>query len=484
MTKKLQEIIDTETLQEEQYDVWISSLHIDSREVLEGGLFFALPGVLMDRHDFIPQAIQRGAKVIIHEKEINDYVQGVVYIKVSSVRDSAGEIASRFFDRPSEKLKIVGVTGTNGKTSIATMLYDITSKLGFPSGLLSTVVNKIKREEFESTHTTGDIIQLQQNFARMVEAGCEYCFMEVSSHALEQGRVVGVSFAGAIFTNLTQDHLDYHETMENYAKSKKILFDILSPDSFAIINKDNSYGNFMISDTRARVVSYGTKEEYDFPFALIENSLQGIQIKIQDIEIRFPLIGYFNAYNVTAVMVTLESLGLISKKEWESVSHMIRGVPGRMELVPACKNRLVIVDYAHTPDALENVLRALVELRGTGKIITLFGAGGDRDRTKRPLMSSVVAKYSQEIVITSDNPRTESPEIIFEDLVSGLSSEASYFLVSDRKEAIQKAITLSHEGDIVLLAGKGHEEYQIIGTEKIYFSDKEEVSKICLKGSC
>lgn len=462
-----------------QDDVDIKSVHIDSRTVTPGGLFFALLGARVDGHDFISVAIEHGASVVVCEREQHE-VEGVVFVYVDSVRSIAGTVVSRFFDDPSQKLTMIGVTGTNGKTSIATMAYQALSSLGFRTGLLSTVVNKIDTVEFESTHTTGDVIQVHSNLQAMVEAGCTHCCMEVSSHALDQGRVVGVLFDVVIFSNLTQDHLDYHESMEEYARTKKILFDTVSSSACAVVNIDDSYGAYMVADCPAHIVRYGIENSCDFPCTIEENSLNGLTLGYSKFKhLNFPLIGVFNAYNISAVLASLDSLNLVTTLNIENIARSMTGAPGRMQIVWNTKV-FGIVDYAHTPDALQKILQTLHETKeSTSRIITVFGAGGDRDATKRPLMAREVAMYTSYIIVTEDNPRTEDPENIFQDIIAGFPPSLEYEAIHDRREAIRRAVEVSRPGDIIVVAGKGHEEYQIIGTEKIPLSDTKELRLAC-----
>lgn len=480
MKKRLSEIIQKDLEILDTYsEIFVSGLYVDSREVSEDGLFFAVSGTQVDGHDFIDQAISNGAKVVVHEKEI-EKVDGVTYIKVESVQSVVGPFASLFFGEPSKKMKVVGVTGTNGKTSVVTLLHQMTQSLGNKSGLLSTVVNKIGDKEFESTHTTGGAIQIQENLAKMVESGCLYCFMEVSSHALHQGRTNGIDFNGAIFTNLTQDHLDYHETMEEYFQVKKIFFDNLNKGAFALVNTDDEYGLKIVADTKAQVNTFGKNDNSDYVFEVLNIDPNGLSVKIQKHPIEIPLVGEFNAYNFTSVYISLVLLGFRHDEIAPKIPEL-KGVPGRMEKISS--NGIVgIVDYAHTPDALENVLNTLNTLKGGGRIITVTGCGGDRDVSKRPVMAGIAERLSDVYVLTSDNPRTENPEDILGDMRRGLSGDGGDgFIVEDRREAIKKAVEIAEEDDIVLLAGKGHEDYQIIGTEKIHFDDREELLRFLTK---
>lgn len=452
-------------------DIEIKGLSMDSRKIVSGGIFFAVPGENFDGHNFIDDAITYGASVIVCEKVPENTHVGVVYIKVERVQDVIGLMASEFFDNPSEKLRVVGVTGTNGKTTVATMLYKLFEALGEKSGLLSTIENRVGDTVVPATHTTADPIILQENLAEMVKQNCRYTFMEVSSHSLVQGRVKGVNFTGAIFTNLSQDHLDYHKTMEEYAKAKKIFFDDLSGKAFALYNADDEYGKFMVSDSRGRIYSYG-KGDSDFNFEIKESSPKGLKISIGESLLESPLVGEFNAYNLASIYAAarlLDKEGFAIKDALKSIS----GVRGRMEKIENAKDIFAIVDYAHTPDALKNALETINSFKGDAKIVTLFGCGGDRDKTKRPIMGQIAEDLSDIVVVTSDNPRTEDPQSIIDDILVGIKDKENTFVELDRKSAIEKAVSLAKQGDIILVAGKGHEEYQIIENEKKHFSDKE-----------
>jgi UDP-N-acetylmuramoyl-L-alanyl-D-glutamate--2,6-diaminopimelate ligase len=466
MQKELKQILPEYS----QESTIVSGLAIDSRKVKEGFLFFAVPGTQVDGHDFVDQAIENGANVVVYENDLEEK-DGVQYIQVHSVQNIIGVAASRFFDEPSKELFIVGVTGTNGKTSIATILYQIAAGLGIKAGLLSTIENRIGDTVLPATHTTGDAITIQQNMSDMLSAGCTHVFMEVSSHALHQGRVIGVDFNHAIFTNLTQDHLDYHKTLGEYFEAKKIFFDMLTDKAIAITNIDDPAGEKIVSDTSAKVMTYG-KVDSDYKLAVNSMNQNGLEISINGEKIELPLIGEFNAYNFTSMYASLVESG-VSVEDIKVALSAVTGVPGRMERVSG-RGVLGVVDYAHTPDAVENVLETLGALKEK-RIITVIGAGGDRDKGKRPLMATAAEKGSDIVILTSDNPRTENPEDIIKDMKAGLGSYA--IIEIDRREAIKKAADLAEPGDIILLAGKGHEDYQIIGEEKTHFSDKEELTK-------
>ncbi|MFT5359760.1 MAG: UDP-N-acetylmuramoyl-L-alanyl-D-glutamate--2,6-diaminopimelate ligase [Candidatus Paceibacteria bacterium] len=475
--KKLTEIIPKVVAAEHNLpDILISDIGIDSREIKENNLFFAVSGGKFDGHDYIETAINNGAVVIVHEKDLNK-IEGIFYLKVKSVRNLIGEVASLFFDEPSKNIRVVGVTGTNGKTSVATILFQIATSAGFKCGLLSTVENNINGTVFSSTHTTGDAIQIQRNLKNMVDAECEYCFMEVSSHSLAQGRVLGLCFTGAVFTNFTQDHLDYHKDMESYFEAKKLLFDNLPKESFAVTNKDDSFGLRIVEDTKAKVLTYGqSNPDSDYLFEMRETSIEGLEISINNLDLEIPLVGEFNAYNFVAVYASLRELGL-SHEQISKESSIIKGAVGRMDRIVSPTGVVGIIDYAHTPDALENVLVTLESFKRKGKIISIAGAGGDRDKTKRSLMAEVLDKYSDILVLTSDNPRNEDPEEIINDMLKGVSKKEKAIVILDRREAIKRSVALAEPGDIVLIAGKGHEDYQIIGDVKKHFSDKQELEK-------
>jgi UDP-N-acetylmuramoyl-L-alanyl-D-glutamate--2,6-diaminopimelate ligase len=455
-------------------EITVTGLHIDSREIGKNGMFFAVPGTQVDGHNYVESAIANGATVIVHEKKIKEE-DSVLYLKVNSVQDVVGEIASLFYGEPSKKMKVVGVTGTNGKTSVVTLLHQMMTSLSGKTGLLSTIVNKIGEQDFVATHTTGDSIQIQENLSQMQKSGCTHCFMEVSSHALDQKRTNGIEFAGGVFTNLTQDHLDYHKTMEEYLKAKKVFFDNLSPDSFSLINIDDESALKMVAGTSSKVQTYGQSEDSDYNFTIESVKTNGLSITIQKHPIEIPLVGEFNAYNFTAVYVTLILLGY-RHDEIEPKIMSVLGVPGRMQKI--FKNSLTgIVDYAHTPDALRNVLETLTKIKAEGRIITIVGCGGDRDKSKRPKMAKIAEKFSDTTILTSDNPRTEDPKKILDDMLKGVVNHHDVLVIQDRREAIAKAVSVGSPGDIILLAGKGHEDYQVVGTKKKHFDDIEELEK-------
>ncbi len=451
-------------------DVAVEYLSIDSRNIKPGSLFFAVSGTKVDGHAFVDTAIELGAKIIVCERLPENLNPEVTYIRVKNTNEIVGLATKNFFGNTDLKMKIVGVTGTNGKTTIATMLYLLFTSLGCRSGLLSTVENIIGGKVFSATHTTGDAIQIQENLARMREAGTEYCFMEVSSHAIDQKRIAGIDFTGGIFTNLTQDHLDYHQTLDEYAKVKKAFFDNLSQQSFALYNSDDNRGSFMVADTRAKRLSYGHAAA-DFVFATKKSSAEGLELVINDTAVVTSLVGEFNAYNIAAIFATATTLGAKVEDVVSAISKL-EGARGRMEKIIGKSGVFGIVDYAHTPDALENVLKTTNSFK-TGKVITVFGAGGDRDKTKRPVMGDIATRLGDYTIVTSDNPRSERPEDIVTDILSSIKDKTNVEIILDRREAIKRAVEIAESGDIVLVAGKGHEDYQDIAGVKSHFSDLE-----------
>lgn len=460
-------------------DVDITGLNIDSRKVEAGNLFVAMRGTQVDGHQFIPKAIELGAVAVLCEEIPADEKDGVTYVKVSDCEECVGPVATTFYGNPSTKLKLVGVTGTNGKTTIATLLYNMFRKMGHKCGLLSTVCNYIEDEAVPSTHTTPDPIELNELLARMVEHGCEYAFMECSSHAIAQKRIGGLHFVGGIFTNLTRDHLDYHKTFENYRDAKKAFFDSLPKTAFAITNADDKNGMVMVQNTKATVKTYSTRSMADYVAHIIECHFEGMYLDIDNHEVGVQFIGKFNVSNLLAVYGAARMLG----KEADDilvVMSTLHSVSGRLEPVHSPDGYTAIVDYAHTPDALENVLSAIHEvLNGNGQVITVCGAGGNRDKGKRPLMAQEAVKQSDKVIITSDNPRFEEPQDIINDMLAGLNQQQMKKVISivDRREAIKTACMMAQKGDVILVAGKGHENYQDVKGVKHHFDDKEELRK-------
>lgn len=456
-------------------NVAIENICIDSRQAKKFSLFIAVKGTAMDGHDYIPKAIEQGSLAIVCEVLPESLVKDVNYIQVKNSRFAAGVIASNFYDNPSENLKLVGVTGTNGKTTTATLLYELFRNLGYKVGLISTVRNLINGTVVTATHTTPDPINLNKLLAEMVEAGCEFAFMEVSSHALDQHRVAGIEFTGAIFTNITHDHLDYHETFSNYIKAKKMLFDGLSSKAFALVNVDDKNGEVMVQNTKAKVVTYGLKSMADRKAKILENNLTGLILNIDGQEVITRLIGSFNAYNILSVYGAALELKEEKLQILTTLSNL-HSPDGRFQFIKTENNILGIVDYAHTPDALDNVLSTIHELRtGNEKLVTLVGCGGDRDKTKRPEMARIAAEGSDKVILTSDNPRSEEPQAIIDDMKAGLDPvlKKKAVTIIDRAEAIRTACMLVQPGDIILVAGKGHEKYQEIKGVKHDFDDME-----------
>lgn len=459
-------------------DTDIKGVNIDSRQVKENEMFIAVRGTAADGHSYIGKAIELGAKAIVCE-EVPEMVDGVAYVQVENSEQIVGQIATNFYGDPSSKLKLVGVTGTNGKTTIATVLYNMFRAMGHKAGLLSTVVNYIDGEAVPTEHTTPDPITLNALLARMVEAGCEYAFMEVSSHSVVQNRIGGLRFVGGLFTNITRDHLDYHKTFENYIKAKKLFFDRLPADAFVVTNADDRNGLVMTQNTKATVKTYSVQSPADFKAKIIECHFEGMYLDVNGQEVGVQFIGKFNVSNLLAVYGAAVMLGKDPHEVLVALSTM-KPVNGRFEALRSPKGYTAIVDYAHTPDALENVLNAIHGvLEGKGSVITVCGAGGNRDKGKRPLMAQEAVKQSDKVILTSDNPRNEEPEDILNDMVAGLTEEQMQKVITivDRRQAIKTACMLAQNGDVILIAGKGHEDYQIIKGVKHHFDDKEEVRK-------
>jgi UDP-N-acetylmuramoyl-L-alanyl-D-glutamate--2,6-diaminopimelate ligase len=452
----------------------------DSRQVKPGSMFVAIAGTQSDGHLFISKAIENGATSIVYQNEPEQLAENIVWLKAGDSAEALGLLCSNFYDNPSRKLKLVGVTGTNGKTTTATLLYRLFKKLGYRVGLISTVVYFVDDKSYEATHTTPGPLQLNRLMAEMVEIGCEYCFMEVSSHSIEQKRIAGLDFDGAIFSNITQDHLDFHLTFDNYIKAKKQLFDKLKPEAFALVNVDDRNGRVMVQNTKARVKTYALRSLADYKAKLIESHFEGMQISIDNTELWVNLIGEFNVYNLLAIYSAARLLGQ-DKEEVLKIISSLHEVSGRFETVRSNKGITAIVDYAHTPDALENVLSTIHGIRkGNEQIITVVGAGGNRDKGKRPIMAKICVEMSDKVIITSDNPRNEEPQDIINDMLVGVDKQhqSKTLVIVDRREAIKTAVMLAREGDIVLVAGKGHETYQEIKGVKHHFDDKEVLKDI------
>lgn len=459
----------------------VNDVQIDSRKIKPGALFIAVKGVAADGHQFIEKAIENGAVAIVFEIAPLKIKEGIIYIQVENSAAAAGYIAHNFFGQPSEKMKVVGVTGTNGKTTIATLLYKLFTALGCKCGLLSTVDNHIGDKIVPATHTTPDAISLNQLMKQMADAGCTHVFMEVSSHAIHQHRITGLQFAGGIFSNITHDHLDYHKTFDEYIRVKKSFFDSLSSSAFAISNADDKRGIVMLQNTNARKYLYSLKTVAEFKGKIIENSLSGLVMTVNDQEVHFRLIGEFNAYNLLAAYAVGICMGE-DKHEVLRCLSVLTGAEGRFDYMVSPKEKVItIVDYAHTPDALLNVLATIKKLKkGFEQVITVVGCGGDRDKTKRPVMAEAACEHSDKAIFTSDNPRSEDPAQIIKDMEQGLpaSAKRKYISIVDRKEAIKTAISLAKPEDIILIAGKGHEKYQEIKGVKHHFDDKEIVREV------
>ena len=458
-------------------EVEITGVNIDSRRIEPGHLFVAIPGTQTDGHRFIGKAVELGAVAVLCENLPEERAENVTYVTIESTENNVGEVATQFYGDPSRKLKLVGVTGTNGKTTIATLLYNMFRKFGYKCGLLSTVCNYIEDEAIEASHTTPDPIELNALLARMVEAGCEYAFMECSSHAIAQQRIGGLKFAGGLFTNLTRDHMDYHKTVENYRDAKKKFFDGLEKDAFAITNADDKNGQFMVQNTRAQVKTYSIRQMADFRARIIECHFEGMYLEIDGREVGVQFIGKFNVSNLLCVYAAAVMLGK-QPEDILLVLSTLKSVNGRLEPIRSAEGYTAIVDYAHTPDALENVLAAIHEvLGGKGQVITVCGAGGNRDKGKRPLMAQEAVRQSDRVIITSDNPRFEEPQDIINDMLAGLDAKQMKKVVSiaDRREAIRTACMMAQKGDVILIAGKGHEDYQEIKGVKHHFDDHEVV---------
>lgn len=453
----------------------VHAIHHDSRKIKNGDMFVAINGEVVDGHRFIAQTIEAGAGIVLCETPPEKVPETVTVVKVKNTRDAIAYIANNWYNRPSDTMKVIGITGTNGKTTTASMLYALFRDLGYPCGLFSTVQIKINDQEIPATHTTPGPLDIQQTMAQMRDAGCEYCFMEVSSHAVVQHRVHYIDFNAGVFTNITQDHLDYHQTFQNYIKAKQQFFDMLPAHAFAIYNTDDRNGKIMVQNTKARTISYGLKRPADYKAKLIKMEMEGMLMEINDQSVWSMLTGQFNAYNLMGIYAAAcqfyndsqEILTIISKQ---------KPVRGRFEHISTTKNVHGIIDYAHTPDAVKNVLVTINEVRtGNEQLIVVIGAGGDRDKTKRPLMAANVCQYADTVVFTSDNPRTEDPEKIIQDMKTGIpvSFTGREFTVEKREEAIKVACGLAQANDIILVAGKGHETYQEVNGKRHHFDDRE-----------
>lgn len=453
----------------------ISAVVFDSRKAVPGCVFVAVRGTQTDGHQYIAQVVRAGVKAIVCEQIPAETNEETCYVEVADSSEALGRMAANFYDNPSQTIKLVGITGTNGKTTIATLLYKLFLSLGFRAGLLSTVRNMIYLTEVASTHTTPDAVELNRMLREMADAGCDYCFMEVSSHAVVQNRVTGLQFTGAVFTNLTHDHLDFHKTFDAYLAAKKQLFDQLPANAFALVNTDDRHGKVMVQNTKATIYTLALKKEADFRCRIIENHFEGLLLNINGTELWCRLVGNFNAYNLLSIYAAATLLG-ISKEEALTALSKLEAVDGRFEYFTSETGITGIVDYAHTPDALLNVIETINSIRqGSGRLITVAGAGGDRDRTKRPKMAFIATENSNLTILTSDNPRSENPDDILKEMLEGVAADKkkNCLVITDRKEAIKTACTLAVQGDIILVAGKGHETYQEIKGIKHHFDDRE-----------
>ena len=456
-------------------DVAIDGITFDSRKVKDGDLFIAIQGLTSNGHDYILQAIEKGAVAVVCETLPAGRSDEVSFVKVARSRKAMARIAANFYDNPSDRIEIIGVTGTNGKTTIATLMHNLFNSLGYKTGLISTISNKIGEKENTAVYTTPDVIALNALFAQMAEEGCSHCFMEVSSHAIHQERVADVKFTGGIFTNITHDHLDYHHTFREYINAKKTFFDNLPKESFALTNSDDKNGQVMLQNTDAKKYSYGLKNMADYHGKIVENLITGLVMQIQGRDVWCKLVGEFNASNLMAIYACCRLIGIESDEALTAISSL-EAVEGRFDFFISNRKVMGIVDYAHTPDALENVLSTIHKLRKrTETLITIVGCGGNRDAAKRPLMASISASYSDKLILTSDNPRFEEPEAIIEDMKKGLDpvSIKKAVAIVNRREAIKVATAMAREGDIILVAGKGHEKYQEIKGVRHPFDDKE-----------
>lgn len=455
--------------------VEVNAVSFSSSEIIKGGLFVAVRGTKTDGHSFIIKAVSAGAAAVVCEEFPKTIRQGVTYVKVTDSALALSVIAANFYDNPSTELKLVGVTGTNGKTTSVTLLFHLFRKLGFRCGLISTVQNQVNDEIFPATHTTPDPVKLNSLLSLMVRENCDYCFMEVSSHAIVQQRIAGLTFAGGIFTNITHDHLDYHKTFDEYIRAKKGFFDQLSAEAFALYNLDDRNGKIMIQNCKATKHSFALKSMADFRCKIIENTFTGLLLNIDGNEVLCRLIGTFNAYNITGIYAAAKLLGQETLPVLTAISSL-GSVEGRFEYVVSANNIMGIVDYAHTPDAIQNVLNTIKDIRtGNEKVITIIGCGGDRDTAKRPVMAKIACEMSDKVILTSDNPRSEDPERIIEEMKAGVAPQhfKKALAVTDRKEALKVACSMAQPGDIILVAGKGHEKYQEVKGVKHPFDDKQ-----------
>lgn len=464
-------------------DIEVVDLQFDSRRVGEGSLFVAQRGTKVDGHDYIAKAVAMGARAVVCETLPSDMADGVVYVVVKDSSEALGVMADNYYGHPSAQLKLIGITGTNGKTTTVTLLHRMFRSLGFHAGLISTIVNKIDEEELPTTHTTPDALELNQLLRRMVDAGCEYAFMEVSSHSVVQHRISGLTFAGGIFSNITHDHLDFHGTMANYIAAKKGFFDGLPRGAWALTNVDDKNGRVMVQNCQAEVHTYALGHGADYQCRVLEDTFEGMHLRINGHELWCRLVGRFNAYNLTAIYAAAVLCGVAEEEALRQLS-LLEAAPGRFQYVSG-RGITGIVDYAHTPDALQNVIETIDAIRRpTQTLITVVGCGGDRDRTKRPEMAAIAAKGSDKLVLTSDNPRTEDPDAILDEMEAGLDPQqlCRTVRITDRRQAIRTACMMAREGDIVLVAGKGHEKYQEVNGVRSHFDDVEELERELKRG--
>ncbi len=456
-------------------DIPIDKISFDSRDISKESAFVAIKGTITDGHHYIEQVIKAGVAAVVCENLPEDIDHKVCYILVKDSAETLAYMACNFYDNPSEKINLIGITGTNGKTTTATLLYDLYISAGYKTGLISTVKNCIHNQVFPTKHTTPDPLQLNSLLSEMVNFGCEYCFMEVSSHAIVQHRITGLNYRGGIFSNLTHDHLDFHKTFEAYRDAKKGFFDKLPADAFALINIDDKNGRFMVQNTKAKVVSMAIRKAADYHCKVLENQFDGLLLNINGKEVWTHLVGEFNAYNILAIYAVTRQLSLDEHDALVALSKLMP-VDGRFEYFRSTGEIIAIVDYAHTPDALKNVIETINDIRGgSGKLITVVGAGGDRDKGKRPLMAKIAAEGSNMVILTSDNPRTEDPEVILSEMNAGIpiDKKKRSLTITDRRQAIKTACNMANPGDVILIAGKGHETYQEINGERFHFDDRE-----------
>ena len=461
-------------------DVMVNAVHFDSRKVNDNDVFVAIKGTVSNGHEFIDKAISLGANTIVCEDLPSELLSQITYIQVKDTNEALAYLAANFYDNPSQKLQLIGITGTNGKTTIASLLYQMFKKAGYKVGLLSTVKILVGDKEYKATHTTPDSLTINYYMNEMIDEGCDYCFMEVSSHGIHQKRTEGLHFAGGVFTNLSHDHLDYHPTFAEYRDVKKSFFDALPKSSFAITNIDDKNGSVMLQNTQAKKLTYALKTYADYKAVILENQLSGLQLKVNEQEVWTRLIGNFNAYNLLAIYAVAVELG-IEKIEALRLLSELESVSGRFQYIVSNQKITAVVDYAHTPDALENVLNTINDIRTKNeKLITVVGCGGDRDKTKRPVMAKIAADLSDNVILTSDNPRTEDPQVIINEMEAGISAQnfKKYVSILDRKQAIKTACQMAESNDIIVIAGKGHETYQEINGVRHDFDDMKIVQEI------